>query len=124
LGCLIRPQSSVCFFARFQRKLGRLAEPNIRYIIGAYVDACICFNSEYLGTAVNHAVWNLTIVTTGLPLTGLQNWRGSAPLQSNFTGPDWWTGGVAGPESSVLVIVFVVLIDLTLLYVVLRKQHT
>jgi len=73
---------------------------------------------------VNHAVWNFTIFATGLPLTGNQGWRASAPLQSNFSGPDWWVGGVAGPESTVLVIAFVVIVNLALLYAVLRKQHT
>jgi hypothetical protein len=28
-----------------------------------------------------------------------------APLESRFTGPDWLTGGMFGPESSLLVIV-------------------
>ncbi|MFN8573760.1 MAG: CPBP family intramembrane glutamic endopeptidase [Gemmatimonadaceae bacterium] len=55
--------------------------------------------------AVNHAAWNFTIVLSGLPLSGIEDWRKVAPLESRYAGPDWVTGGLFGPESSVLVIV-------------------
>jgi len=54
--------------------------------------------------AVNHAAWNFTILLTGLPLSGIEDWRKLAPLESRFAGPDWLTGGMFGPESSLLVI--------------------
>lgn len=53
--------------------------------------------------AANHAAWNFTILLTGLPLSGIEDWRKLAPLESRFAGPDWLTGGIFGPESSWLV---------------------
>jgi hypothetical protein len=54
--------------------------------------------------AANHAAWNFTILLSGLPLSGIEDWRKLAPLESRFAGPDWLTGGIFGPESSLLVI--------------------
>jgi hypothetical protein len=54
--------------------------------------------------AANHAAWNFTILLSGLPLSGIVDWRKLAPLESRFAGPDWLTGGMFGPESSLLVI--------------------
>lgn len=55
--------------------------------------------------AANHAAWNFTILLSGLPLSGIEDWRKLAPLESRYAGPDWLTGGMFGPESSLLVIV-------------------
>lgn len=55
-------------------------------------------------TVANHAAWNFTIVLSGVPLSGIDEWRAMAPLESTYAGPDWLTGGVFGPESSLLVI--------------------
>jgi uncharacterized protein len=54
--------------------------------------------------AANHAAWNFTILLAGVPLSGNDDWRKLAPLESRFAGPDWLTGGMFGPESSLLVI--------------------
>ena len=54
--------------------------------------------------AANHAAWNFTILLSGVPLSGIEDWRKLAPLESRFAGPDWLTGGMFGPESSLLVI--------------------
>ena len=54
--------------------------------------------------AANHAAWNFTILLSGLPLSGIEDWRKLAPLESRYAGPDWLTGGMFGPESSLLVI--------------------
>jgi uncharacterized protein len=54
--------------------------------------------------AANHAAWNFTILLSGLPLSGIEDWRKLAPIESRFAGPDWLTGGMFGPESSLLVI--------------------
>ena len=54
--------------------------------------------------AANHAAWNFTVLLSGLPLSGIEDWRKLAPLESRFAGPDWLTGGMFGPESSLLVI--------------------
>ena len=54
--------------------------------------------------AANHAAWNFTILLSGMPLSGIEDWRKFAPFESRFAGPDWLTGGMFGPESSLLVI--------------------
>ncbi|MEJ1972552.1 MAG: type II CAAX endopeptidase family protein [Lacunisphaera sp.] len=54
--------------------------------------------------AAHHAAWNFAILLSGLPLSGIEDWRTLAPLESRFAGPDWLTGGMFGPESSWLVI--------------------
>ncbi|HEX5776423.1 MAG TPA: hypothetical protein VFX95_07060, partial [Caulobacteraceae bacterium] len=41
---------------------------------------------------------------SGVPLSGIEDWRAMAPLESRYAGPDWLTGGLFGPESSLLVI--------------------
>jgi uncharacterized protein len=55
--------------------------------------------------AANHAAWNFTILLSGVPLSGIEDWRTLAPLETRLAGPDWLTGGMFGPESSLLVIV-------------------
>jgi len=57
--------------------------------------------------AAHHAAWNFTILLSGLPLSGLQDWRALAPFESRYAGPDWLTGGMFGPESSFLQIVLI-----------------
>ncbi|WP_417486795.1 CPBP family intramembrane glutamic endopeptidase [Maricaulis sp.] len=59
---------------------------------------------------LNHAAWNYTIFVTGLPLTGQEQWRALAPLQSDLTGPDWLTGGLAGPEDSWPVVAMIIVV--------------
>lgn len=54
--------------------------------------------------AAHHAAWNFTILLSGLPLSGIEDWRKLAPLESRYAGPDWLTGGMFGPESSLPVI--------------------
>ena len=54
--------------------------------------------------AANHAAWNFTILLCGVPLSGIEDWRKLAPIESRLAGPDWLTGGIFGPESSLLVI--------------------
>lgn len=54
--------------------------------------------------AAKHAAWNFTILLSGMPLSGIEDWREWAPLESRLAGPDWLTGGMFGPESSLLVI--------------------
>jgi membrane protease YdiL (CAAX protease family) len=53
--------------------------------------------------AAHHAAWNFTILLSGMPLSGIEDWRKLSPLESRFAGPDWLTGGMFGPESSMLV---------------------
>jgi hypothetical protein len=55
--------------------------------------------------AAHHFCWNATIFMCGLPLSGSENWRASAPLMSVTHGSDLWTGGAFGPEDSLVNIV-------------------
>jgi membrane protease YdiL (CAAX protease family) len=55
--------------------------------------------------AAHHASWNFTILLSGVPLSGIEDWRPLAPLESRYAGPDWLTGGMFGPESSLLLMV-------------------
>jgi len=57
--------------------------------------------------AAHHAAWNFTILLSGVPLSGIEDWRGLAPIESRLAGPDWLTGGMFGPESSLLVIALI-----------------
>lgn len=63
----------------------------------------------------NHGAWNFAIVLTGLPLSGLEEWRGDVPLQSSYQGPVWLTGGAYGPEASVICILSTLLATTALL---------
>lgn len=54
--------------------------------------------------AAHHAAWNFTILLSGVPLSGIEDWRALAPIESRYAGPSWMTGGMFGPESSLVVI--------------------
>ena len=69
----------------------------------------------------NHAAWNFTILLSGVPLSGIEDWRALAPLESRYAGPDWLTGGQFGPESSLLVIVCVTIAVVWLLRTAHRR---
>jgi membrane protease YdiL (CAAX protease family) len=69
----------------------------------------------------NHAAWNFAILLTGLPLSGLEDWRGLAPFESRYNGPDWITGGAFGPETSALSI-GVLVVCLAVLFHEARKR--
>lgn len=69
----------------------------------------------------NHAAWNFAILSSGVPLSGIEDWRALAPLESRYAGPDWLTGGMFGPESSLLVIVSVTIAAGILLHTARRR---
>ena len=54
-----------------------------------------------VAVAAHHAAWNYAILLTGLPLSGLDDWREAAPIASVAQGPDWLTGGAFGPETAI-----------------------
>lgn len=56
---------------------------------------------------LHHTLWNLAIVVTEIPLSGLEDWRAAAPLASRYHGPGWLTGGAFGPENSLITVVVV-----------------
>lgn len=71
--------------------------------------------------AANHAAWNFTILLSGVPLSGIEDWRPLAPLESLYSGPDWLTGGMFGPESSLLVMVSIAAACVLLLHAARRR---
>lgn len=71
--------------------------------------------------AAHHAAWNFTILLSGVPLSGIEDWRTLAPIESRYAGPDWLTGGMFGPESSLLVIVLIAVAVVVLLRAARRR---
>jgi membrane protease YdiL (CAAX protease family) len=71
--------------------------------------------------AANHAAWNFTILLSGVPLSGIEDWRALAPIESRYAGPDWLTGGLFGPESSLLVMVSIAVAVVLLLRAARRR---
>ena len=69
----------------------------------------------------NHAAWNFTILLSGVPLSGIEDWRAIAPIESRYAGPDWLTGGMFGPENSLLVIVLTAVMVALLLRLALLR---
>lgn len=69
----------------------------------------------------NHAAWNFTILLSGVPLSGIADWRDLAPLETRYAGPDWLTGGMFGPETSLLVIIAVAVVVVLLLGMARRR---
>lgn len=65
---------------------------------------------------LNHFAWNFTILCSGVPLSGIDDWRDSAPIRTEYRGPDWLTGGLFGPENSLLTLVVVALVVGVLLH--------
>jgi membrane protease YdiL (CAAX protease family) len=71
--------------------------------------------------AANHAAWNFTILLNGVPLSGIEDWRVVAPIESRYAGPDWLTGGMFGPENSLLVMVSIAVAVVLLLRAARRR---
>ncbi len=71
--------------------------------------------------AAHHAAWNFTILLSGVPLSGIEDWRKLAPLESHLAGPEWLTGGMFGPESSLLVIASTTVVVVLLLRAARRR---
>jgi membrane protease YdiL (CAAX protease family) len=69
----------------------------------------------------NHAAWNFTILLSGAPLSGIEDWRALAPIESRYAGPDWLTGGMFGPEGSLLVMLSIAVAVVLLLRVARRN---
>lgn len=73
-------------------------------LIGVLWGVIFILTRNLWAITANHAVWNFTILLCGVPLSGNEDWRSIAPLTSRYAGPDWLTGGMFGPESSLLAI--------------------
>lgn len=82
---------------------------------------CVYVRTRNLwAAAANHAAWNFTIVLSGVPLSGIEEWRALAPIESRYNGPPWLTGGAFGPENSILTIV---LMSFILIVLLRRTRH-
>jgi len=72
--------------------------------------------------SLHHAAWNLTIIITGLPLSGLEDFRPAAPFRSIFEGPALMTGGAGGPEASLVTLAVVSVALGAMLLMIWRRQ--
>ncbi|HVJ38600.1 MAG TPA: type II CAAX endopeptidase family protein [Stenotrophomonas sp.] len=71
--------------------------------------------------AAHHAAWNFTIMLSGLPLSGIEDWRALAPMDARYAGPDWMTGGLFGPENSIVQIVLIAIVVVLVLHIGWRR---
>jgi membrane protease YdiL (CAAX protease family) len=78
-------------------------------LIGALWTALYAWTRSLWVVTAHHAGWNFAIILTGLPLSGIGDWRALAPLESAYRGPAWLTGGVFGPEDALVCLVVVAL---------------
>lgn len=77
-------------------------------VIGALWTLLFAWTRNLWVVTANHALWNFTIILTGLTLSGIEDWRMLAPIASKNAGPMWLTGGAFGPENSAVTLVWVV----------------
>lgn len=71
-------------------------------LTGAFWGLVFVHSRNLWVVVASHAAWNFTIILSGLPLSGLEDWRRLAPFTGEYRGPAWLTGGVFGPETSLL----------------------
>ncbi len=76
-------------------------------LLGALWTLVFVYSRNLWVAAANHAAWNFSIILTGVPLSALGDWVSFAPIVSAYRGPDWLTGGVFGPEGSMITMVLV-----------------
>lgn len=82
-------------------------------LIGAFWTYIFIQTRNVWVVTANHAAWNYAIILTGTPLSGIDAWRSVAPFDSTYHGPFWLSGGVYGPEDSI-VMIFIVIVCLAL----------
>jgi membrane protease YdiL (CAAX protease family) len=90
-------------------------------LLGLLWAAVFVLTRNLWAVAANHAAWNFTILLSGVPLSGIEDWRALAPLETRYSGSRWLTGGIFGPESSLLVIVTVAVAVILLLRTARRR---
>lgn len=91
-------------------------------VLGAFWTCIYVYTRNLWVVAANHAAWNFAIILSGVPLSGLEDWRALAPIESQYNGPAWLTGGVFGPEDSIITMV-VLAIGLAVLVNRSRKSN-
>lgn len=96
-------------------------------LIGAFWTLVFVHSRNLWTVAANHAAWNYTIILAGVPLSGIEGWRSLAPLatacRDPACGPTWLTGGVFGPEDSLVTTAMVAASVLAMLYWAGRKHR-
>lgn len=92
-------------------------------LIGALWTLVFVHSRNLWVVAANHAAWNFTIILAGLPLSGNEGWRNLAPIASEYHGATWLTGGVFGPEDSIVTMVVVAVTLAGMIYWAKRKNR-
>jgi membrane protease YdiL (CAAX protease family) len=92
-------------------------------LTGALWTLVFVLSRNLWAAAANHAAWNFTIILSGLPLSGIEDWRHMAPMAGEYRGPVWLTGGLFGPESSIVTIVMLAVTVAAMLYWAKRKNR-
>lgn len=92
-------------------------------LLGAFWAMVFVHSRNLWVTTANHAAWNFTIILSGIPLSGIDDWRRMAPINSEYHGPAWLTGGLFGPEGSIVTMAFVATGVAALLYWARRKDR-
>ena len=96
-------------------------------LIGAFWTLVFVHTRNLWAVAANHAAWNYTIILAGVPLSGIEGWRSLSPLATTCRdpacGPTWLTGGVFGPEDSLVTTAMVAACVLAMLYWAGRKHR-
>jgi len=90
----------------FNEGAGPVAAASVT-LIGALWTAVFIASRNLWVVGCHHFAWNLAIFCSGVPLSGLEEWRPQAPLETLVRGSVWMTGGSFGPENSILAIVLV-----------------
>jgi uncharacterized protein len=93
-------------------------------LIGAFWALVFVHTRNLWIVGMNHAAWNFAIMLTGLPLSGLEDWRKWAPFESRYNGPDWLTGGAFGPEDSALTIGVIAVCVAVLFHEAQKRKRT
>lgn len=115
-------QSVIFAFGHLENIEGRASMQELITMIvsvtltGALWTLVFVLSRNLWAAAANHAAWNFTIILSGLPLSGIEDWRRMAPMVGEYRGPVWLTGGLFGPESSIVTIVMLAVTVAAMLY--------
>lgn len=92
-------------------------------LLGALWTSIYILSRNLWVVGFHHAAWNSAIFTTGMPLSGRQDWSSQAPMESSSHGAVILTGGDFGPEDSIINIVVVAVSVVAVLHWAWRKQR-
>ena len=76
-------------------------------LLGVLWSLLFAYTRNLWVSGLHHTAWNLTILLSGVPLSGNDDWRSVAPLLTEYRAPDWLTGGLFGPENAILTLLLV-----------------